>query len=131
MPEINQRSEGAMLKYGWIAAWTLDGARQRLASVDPVDQQTKPRFSASPMSTIQRPRSPLQEFRAGEDLEIVFSGFGPPEYNGLIFEATTLQWERQSEAYEWLTIGDGKEWVKYATGVNLIQVFGAASSVQR
>jgi hypothetical protein len=82
------------------------------------------------MSTIQRPRSPLQKFGAGEDLEIKFPGFGPPEYNGLIFEATALQWERQSDAEEWLK-NDGKEWVKYATGVNLIQVFGPESSVQR
>jgi hypothetical protein len=110
-------------KYGWIAAWTLDGARQRLRSAPVNTTVAQPRFSSSPMSSIRLKNQPRTQGVVVSSLNFV--GYGPVEHNGLIFEATGFEFDTQTQANEWLQTdgpAGGKSWIEFAAGVNLIQL---------
>jgi hypothetical protein len=115
-------------KFGWIAAWTLDGARQRLRAAQGVASASQlsalpSRFSSLPAATIRLKGRSRVPSRAAASLSFVDNG--PPEYAGLIFEATAFDFDTQDKAREWLHSDGptgGKAWTEFAAGVNLIQL---------
>lgn len=69
-----------------------------------------------------RMASTVEKSDQSNSMALSFVGFGAPEFNGLIFEATAFQFGTQDEAWVWLRSEAGQYWIDLASGVNMIQV---------